>query len=477
MTFFGEYQEIDAAGGGGAPALPAVGTLYPGSQGLLPRETFVGEPGYDHFNNEQWFAGYELDHRIDDTWSLRQNLRYGDVDTDSQRVQAFCATSPCDPAALGRYAWAFPESAQLLTVDNQAIAEFQTGSVAHKTLIGFDYSYEDSTFEESQLTMLSPPFNAYNPTYGTAVSRPPTAMRIDQERRQLGLYVQDQMKIDQMTLVLGGRYDWADTDTRTQTATSNTGAAQDDRAFTGRVGAVYTFDNGLAPYASYSTSFQPTSGTDSSGSPFDPMEGEQFEIGVKYQPTGGRSFITLSAYQLTQQNVLTPDPSNSRFNTQTGEVRMRGLELEGKAQLTGGLSLIASYAYTDSEITSANANASGINTQGNRLAFVPEHQAGAWLDYEMPAGALHGLGFGAGARYIGQTYGDNTNNYDVPGYTLVDAGIRYNLSLLKPSLKGMQLALDVSNLFDKEYVATCLSATGCYWGVGRTVYATLKYSW
>lgn len=477
ITFFGEYQKIDAPGGGGAPALPAIGTLYPGSQGKLPRETFVGEPGYDHFENTQWFAGYELDHRLDDTWSLRQNLRYGDVDVDTQRVQAFCPASPCDPSALGRYAWAFPESARMLTVDNQAIADFRTGSVAHKTLIGFDYSYEDSVFEESQLVFLPTPFNAYNPSYGAAVSRPPTAMRIDQERRQLGLYLQDQMKIDRLTLVLGGRYDWADTDTRTQTATSNAEAAQDDRAFTGRVGAVYNFDNGLAPYASYSTSFQPSSGTDSSGSPFDPTEGEQFEVGVKYQPTGLRSFVTLSAYQLTQQNVLTPDPANTRFNTQTGEVRMRGLELEGKAQLTTGLSLIASYAYTDSEITKANANASGVNTEGNRLAFVPEHQAAAWLDYEMPAGALRGLGFGGGVRYVGQTFGDNTNNFDVPGYTLVDAGIRYDLGQLKPSLQGMQLALDVSNLFDKEYVATCLSATGCYWGVGRTIYATLKYSW
>ncbi|MFN3461378.1 MAG: TonB-dependent siderophore receptor [Oceanibaculum sp.] len=477
VTFFGEYQEIDAPGGGGAPALPAVGTLYPGSQGTLPRETFVGEPGYDHFKNRQWFVGYELDHRIDDTWSLRQNLRYGDVDTDSQRVQAYCATSPCDPSALGRYAWAFPERARMLTVDNQAVAEFRTGSVAHKALVGFDYSYEDSTFEESQLTFLSAPFDAYNPTYGAAVSRLGTGMRIDQERRQIGLYLQDQMKIDRLTLVLGGRYDMADTDTRTRTATSDAGSAQDDRAFTGRVGAVYNFDNGLAPYASYSTSFQPASGSDRSGSAFDPTEGEQFEVGIKFQPAGSRSFITLAAYQLTQQNVLTPDPADTRFNTQTGEVRVRGLELEGKAQLTGGLSLIASYAYTDSEITKANANASGVSTEGNRLAFVPKHQAAAWLDYEMSSGPLNGLGFGAGARYIGQTYGDNANNYDVPGYTLIDAGIRYDLGKLGTSLEGVTVALDASNLFDKDYVATCLSATGCYMGVGRTVYATLKYRW
>jgi len=477
VTLFGEYQKIDSEGGGGAPALPANGTLYTDVYAKLPRDTFVGEPGYDHFTNEQWFVGYKASHELSDVWTLRQNLRYGEVDVDTQRVQAFCLGA-CDPSALLRYAWAFPETSEMLTVDTQAIAEFGTGPVEHTFLAGLDYSAEDSTFEETALAPIMTPFNAYDPVYGAVtVTRPPVAMRIDQERDQTGLYAQDQAKIGNLTLMLSGRYDWADTKTRTQNGGGTTNADQEDTAFTWRVGTIYNFENGLAPYVSYSTSFQPASGTDRNGNMFDPTEGEQIEAGVKFQPEGWKSFVTLSAFELTQTNVLTPDPVNTTFRTQTGEVVTKGIELEGKAELQENLSFIASYAYTDSEITKDNPNAGGVSNQGNRLSFVPKHQASGWLDYTFVDGPLTGFGLGGGVRYMGQTFGDNANNFDVPSYTLADAAIRYDLGTLSSSLEGVSAAVNVSNLFDKEYVSTCLSATGCYWGEGRTVYATLKYSW
>ena len=191
----------------------------------------------------------------------------------------------------------------------------------------------------------------------------------------------------------------------------------------------------------------------------------------------GASLITLSAFQLTQKNVLTPDPVNTSFRVQTGEVRLRGVELEGKAQLTDDLSLIAAYAYTHSEITKDNPTAAGRSNEGNRYAFVPTHQASAWVDYEFPAGPAAGLGLGAGVRWSSATYGDNANAFKIDGNTLVDAGIRYDLGHLTPQLAGAELALDVQNLFDTDYVATCLSATGCYYGLGRTVYATVTYKW
>lgn len=481
LTLFGEYQKIDSPGGGGAPALPASGTLDTSVYPELPRDAFVGEPGFDDFTNEQWFAGYEATHDLNDTWSLRQNLRYGEVDVDTQRVQAYCpGGAPCNPGALLRYAWAFPETASLTTVDTQATADFRTGGAEHTLLMGVDYSYEDSTFQESQLQPLMTPFNAYDPTYGTVrPTRPPVGMQIDQTRSQMGVYAQDQIDVGNLHVMLGGRHDWADTDTKTQnmTAGTTTKVNQKDREFTGRAGIVYTFDNGVAPYASASTSFQPASGTDRAGQAFDPTTGEQVEIGVKVEPSGLNGMITVAAFQLTQENVLTPDPVDTRFNQQTGEVRIRGLELEGKAEVTENFSLIAAYAYTQSEITKANANSSGVTTEGNDFAFVPTHQASLWGDYTIDRGPLRGLGLGAGVRYMGDTYGDNANTFDVDGYTLVDAAIRYDLGALSNGLAGAELSVDAQNLFDKTYVATCLSETGCYQGVGRTVYATLTYRW
>lgn len=480
LTILGQYQKIDSKGGGGYPALPANGTLYTGIYPALSRSTFVGEPNYDRYSVDQALIGYEFSHEFSDTWTVKQNLRYGYVDADTQRVAPVClAGMACDPSALFRYAWAFPETSRLFTVDNQAIATFDTGAAAHTLLLGLDYSFEDSAFEESALSIIYRPFNAYNPVYGaTPITRPATATRIDQDRSQVGLYAQDQMEWNNFVFSLGGRYDRADTDTRTRTSSSDVDLDQNDGQFTWRAGVVYNFDNGISPYAGYATSFNPEGGTNRAGVPFEPTTGNQYEVGVKYQPDGMDTSVTLSAFQLTQQDVLTPDPTNLSYRVQTGEVRMRGIEIEGKSQVTDALSVVASYAYTDSEITRDNPNSLGVSNKGNRFNFVPEHQASLWLDYTIQSdNAWGGLSLGGGVRYMGQTYGDNANVYDVPDFTLVDAAIRYDFAKADPKLDGLKASVNVTNLFDKKYVSSCIASTGCSWGDGRTIYGSLKYSW
>lgn len=486
LTLLGQYQKIEADGGGQAPALPANGTLYrdPVTGGYIPRGTFIGEPGYDDFKNEQWFIGYEFAHAVTDQLEFRQNLRYGEVDTHTQRVQGFCfpTSALCSATNLGRYAWAFPETSDIFTVDNQVEAHFDTGAIQHTALLGLDYLREDSDYSETNLSYVNFPagvpgypafpYNVFNPGFSLPASVPPVAMTIAQRRSQVGLYAQDQMKLGRWSLVTGLRQDWASTQTDTFTAasSSNRGTDQDDSQVTGRAGLLYSFDNGVTPYVSYATSFQPSVGTSRSGSAFDPTEGEQFEAGIKYEPTGFNGMFTLSAFQMTQSNVLTPDPTNTSFNVQTGEVEVRGLELEGKAEIMEGLELIAAYSYQDSEITEDNVAAN----VGNRLAFVPEHQASAWLDYTFTGGMLEGFGVGGGVRYMGQTYGDNANRFDVPSFTLVDASVRYDFGALSPKYEGVALKVDASNLFDKKYVSTCIATSACYWGDGRTVFATMN---
>jgi iron complex outermembrane receptor protein len=476
LTLLAQYQHISSDGGGAPQALPVYGTLWFNPNGRLPTSRSLSEPGYDRFTNEQIMAGYAFERRIDSVWQFRQNFRYAHVDTESQRVQA--AQLLANQRDLIRYAWAFPEISDSFTVDNQAQADFTTGALRHRLLVGLDYQREDSTYEESQLTLL-PAFNVFNPVYGTPVSRPPMATRISQGRNQTGLYAQDEVRVDRWVLTVGGRYDWADARTNSYTvATGRTAVVkQEDGEFTGRVGLVYRFDNGFAPYVSYSTSFQPTSGTDRTNAPFAPTTGEQYEAGIRWQPEGVNSFVALSAYHVTQQNVLTPDPVNTNYSTQAGEARVRGLELEGKASLSDALNLTVSYAYTESEVTRANRNAAGASTLGKQLPFAPNHQAAAWADYTFLDTALAGFGLGGGVRYIGGSYGDANNVYRTQGVTLVDMALRYDLARAVPAMQGMQLSINALNLFDKEYGSTCISANGCYWGTRRTVLASVKYRW
>src|SRR5690606_31348028 len=67
--------------------------------------------------------------------------------------------------------------------------------------------------------------------------------------RDRGLYVNDQISYENWRFTLGVRRDDVTTDTGTVT--------QDDAATSSSAGVLYTFDNGIAPYASYAESFQP----------------------------------------------------------------------------------------------------------------------------------------------------------------------------------------------------------------------------
>ena len=471
VTFLAQYQNIDSDGGGAQPALPAVGTLYGGSPyGKLDASTFIGEPGYDFFSNEQLMAGYEFEHQLNDVWQLRQNLRVSRVDTYTQRVQAYTLVGN----NLVRYAWAFPEDSTSFTVDNQAIARFATGAADHTLLVGFDYQKEDATYDEHFQGLSVSPIDLVTLEYTGDAVKPPLTTRREQDRYQAGLYLQEELNLGGWTFNLGGRYDMAKAESKTTdvlAGTSNT-VDQDDEAFTGRLGVVYEFANGIAPYASYSQSFAPTAGVDATGNALEPTEGEQYELGVRYQPASGNGLLALSVYDLTQQEVLTRD-ALTNVRSQTGEVRVRGLELEGKMALARGLDASVAYALTDSEITKDGNPA----VEGNEQPFVPNKQGSAWLNYVFQNSALRGLGLGGGVRYIGESFGEVANNFESSSVTLFDAALSYDVGALSQSMDGAQLSLKANNLMDKEYVSWCISSTGCFYEGGRVVTAEVKYNW
>jgi iron complex outermembrane receptor protein len=152
-------------------------------------------------------------------------------------------------------------------------------------------------------------------------------------------------------------------------------------------------------------------------------------------------------------------------------VRTRGLDLQATTELARDLNLIASYTYLDNELVQ------DASYQGKSLTQTPKHSASLWIDYAFKQGLLNGLQVGAGVRYLGKTYGDPTNKLEVPSATLVDLGLNYNLGMLSPDLSGATLSLNVNNLTNKQYIASCTSRLYCFVGQDRTITASLNYRW
>lgn len=451
---------------------PLEGTVRYNPNGRIPTDRFTGEPDWSKWDQEVETLGYQFAHRFNETWQFRQNLTYAQSTNRVNHAYWWSWVPGSNFSTAERGAYRRDDDAHGTSVDNQFNATWTSGRFKHDVLFGLDYTSASLTREQYAGHNNLAPINFFNPRYGSPVAIPadPNTYTVE-TREQTGLYLQDQIKFDEkFVMVLSGRYDDATGKTRNKLTDAVTRTT--DNAFTWRAGLLYLADNGLAPYVSYSTSFQPQTGTTSparSTTPFDPTEGKQWEVGLKYQPPGANSFVTASLFELTRTNVPTTDPVNPIYNVQTGEVRSRGIELSATAEMAKGWNVIAAYTYTDAEVTRSNTA-----TLGTTPEAVPRNMASLWSDYTVQDGALGGLNMGAGVRYIGSTF-NTGNTAKVPDYTVVDAALRYDLGARNPTFKGLSVDLTVRNLFDKVYVASCTYA--CFYGERRTVLGRVTYKW
>ncbi|WP_306397201.1 TonB-dependent siderophore receptor [Telluria beijingensis] len=464
LTVLAHYQKDD--GGGRAQPLPPEGTLLPNPNGTVPLDRFLGEPGFDGMRREQSSIGYLLEHRFTPATVFRQNGRHSRANMRElfSLVDYYGASWAADLRTVDRYAWDNRNKLSLSGIDNQLETTFATGALQHTLLLGADWrrirdQWDFYSADEG-------PLDVFAPVYGQPLGEFAQAIDERTTRRQSGLYLQDQIRWQRWTVTLGARNDRARGGTRDNLGEVD--APLRDDATTWRASLGYLFPQGVALYAGASTSFDPVSGLDGEGRAFEPSKGRQAEAGVKYQPAGSNSLYTLAVFDLRQRNVLTPDPnppeSNPWAQIQTGEIRVRGVEFEAKAQLTRALRLLASYTHFDSEITRSNGA-----DLGREKPYTPRNQAAAWLDYRFD-GALAGLELGLGVNRRSAVWGFS---YDmrVPSVTLADLALRYPLG------QRTQLALNVRNLADKQYVSNCSYADGCVFGERRTAILSLTHGW
>lgn len=464
---------------------PASGSLFDNPNGKLSRRFYGGEPG-DRFKREQAGVTYIFRHDFGGGWELRSSGRYQYV---SSALGIYYTTgAPIDATQLvvGRASYATREKMNAWTFDNQLAGHVNTGPIAHSLLFGADrqvlHATEDFAFGGAN------PIAIFDPVYGTNATIPPgdvaavppgpfgvfagfAAPRL----RQQGVYAQDQMSLGGLRLALSGRYDWA--------RTAQIGSFQDDKKFTYRVGALYLTEAGLAPYVSYSTSFQPQLANvlDDDGAlrTARPSTGRQIEGGLKYQPAGTQILLTASVFRIIQNDLVTSTPLF--VSIQSGKVRSKGVEFEASAPLPYGFQTRLAFSRQNVKVLE---DANPINV-GRSLYGVGKGNATAFLEWAPDRGALQGFSIGGDVRHVMSVYGggateDRPNGARSPSYTLFDALLGYDLARMSPRLEGLKLQVNATNLFDKRHLTSCYLDFGsdwCWFGSRRTVQGTVSYRW
>lgn len=409
-----------------------------------------------------------FDHRFNSSWSIRNAFRYYEYTLDRYNVVPGVVTANA----------AFPSGFQVAR-RRGAIARDEHGyfnqteltqkvnlaGMDHQILYGMEFGVQDRTQLNRSGTTTS--VDAFNPISGPGSK---TNMTVNASGSNSGSstvaagYIQDLISLsDKWKVLIGTRYDSFKQEVHVAGVASRT-----DTAWSPRAGIVYQPTTNQSYYASVSKSFQPAGESfnlSTTNRIFDPQETTSKEIGTKLDLFNGKATATAALFNLERTNIATTDPLTS-VTTTVGTQRTNGLELTFAGDLSDGWRVSTGYAYMDTEISKSNTVTNGIPLQGKEATLTPKHSANIWLTKAlMPHWTA-----GAGINYVGDRFADPANTVTMPSYTTMDAMIAYRI-------KGIDLQLNIYNLFDKEYIASAHgSAVDLMPGAPRSVQLTARYA-
>ncbi|MGU3536435.1 TonB-dependent siderophore receptor [Methylobacterium sp. A54F] len=459
FTLLTEYQNS---------TLPGTAFFY-NFPGFRVSRFYSGDARFNDVKQEQYRIGYAFEHKFTPDLIFRQNFRFYDTFVDFKYVSI---DSIDDARTVGtRSNGRLREALRQATVDNQIEGHFVTGPISHTVLAGVDYTHYD--FGTRSGFGPVPSLDLVNLNYGQQfIASPALGATSRQSQDQVGVYLQEQAKLDRFVLTLTGRHDWV-----FQNNTNAAGAAtsQNDTAFTGRVGLNYLLTPSFVPYASYATTFNPQVGTDVNGNPFRPATGDQIEAGVKFLVPGTNIQGSIAGFDIVQSSILRQDPLNVANQVATGAVRSRGFEMEATANLAPGTNLTVAYSHLNFRFI-RQSDFLGNVLDGNALSGIPGDSFSGFLTYLFPTySPLRGLTLGGGVRFTTNNFADDLNTVRNPTVTQFDALLAYDFAALDPKYKGFRAQVNAFNVFDRNYT-TC-QAGFCYRGAPATVIGSLIYRW
>ncbi|GAA0477587.1 TonB-dependent siderophore receptor [Parasphingorhabdus litoris] len=431
-------------------------------------DTYLGDPALNRYNTNSTLVSLLASHAFTENFSVDGIFRYKDADVDYRQsyIDFLGEFGPPRVDANGDGGRTFIRSdafSEQAAFDLRARWAFNTGPVEHELFAGF--AYQNVTTGNQFISRSDPvtrrfgAINIYNPVYGnvpTDLFDDANLIDIgDTETNDYGLYLNNQMSIGDLKLNFGLRYDDSKTESR--------GNVQKDDAVSFSAGALYAFENGISPYVSFADSFEPVIGTDGlTNNPLKPREGKQWEAGLKYQPPGTQTYITLAYFDIEESNL--PNPSsliNQPDSQQEGVGTVKGFELQAQTTL-GDWYLEFNGSILDTE-----------TADGVPFASIPEEQASAWVQYQPSMGLWDGFKLGFGLRYVGDNESNGTGAVG-PIRVVTDGNILGDF-LLGYETEHWDVTFNVRNITNERYFSTCLARGDCFVAEERTAVVRVGY--
>ncbi|MBB4955935.1 outer membrane receptor for ferric coprogen and ferric-rhodotorulic acid [Agrobacterium vitis] len=446
LTVGGLYQKSDET-----PDFYGVPMLADGTSAGLDRSTYLGAD-WNRLEREKRNVYAELGHYLNDDWKLDLKANY--TTYDSRTVFSGLTTSSglaSNGLARVNNMLRYDNESDQLGLEAKLSGKFELFGREHDLYAALNYNRSDfqSRFR-----------NVYNRSYyniytfkGSDLVEPDWNGALYNDITYDYLYSEAAASLgtrlaltDEMHAILGGRFTHYEYESRTHYVTYNGSPdgeiALDDgqeNKFIPYLGLTYDIHPGVTLYASYANIFQPQSATDVNGEILDPVEGENYEIGVKTELADGRVQASFALFQIDQKNRAIYDAAALAYFPE-GAVRSRGFEVELSGELTYGWNLFAGYTFNRSKYleTESSSYREGMSYSPS----TPTHMFRLSTTYRLPVDDEKWT-IGGGVRV--QSGSESIYGIKQSGYAVWDASLKYDFN------DTVTLQLAANNIFDTVY--------------------------
>lgn len=339
---------------------------------------------------------------------------------------------------------------------------FETGAVRHNLLAGYEYGWNVSAGAVDRASLA--PIAVVNPVRGATPGTFAPFSNTSTDTWYREFYVQEQAFFldDRLSLLAGARWaEFANLTNNFRTGASNRAGGD---APNPRFGAVWLPRESISVYAVNSEIQVASTVSDPDGTTFDPVTSELMELGIRFELADNRASVTLSYFDLVQNNVLQADPLRPAFRIQSGESSSRGVELDLTANPLPGWQILGSASFSQAEVT-GDANPARI---GLRLPNSPDQTFSVWNKYTWQSGPLKDFGVGCGIIRVSDRVGDANNTFIIPSYMRVDLSVSY-------ARDRWAVDLNLRNVFDEDYIEAARSRVAVRPGAPTNLLARLRY--
>ena len=358
------------------------------------------------------------------------------------------------PNDFGLYGYGFTNRREENNIDLYTSIPFEVAKLNQEIIIGTMYNKSEKVKNNytSSINWTTFNFNQISITEPTYMASYPGGL---EETTQKGTYLAGKISLmEDLKLISGLRVsDWE------YKNENNTKNREFNNELTPYAGLIYDLNKNHSVYTSYTSIFKPQDKKSSSGDYLDPVEGNNYEVGLKSEYFGGDLNTSLTLFRVEQDGVG-EDTGNvngsleSVYEAKDGVVS-KGFEIGTSGKVTDNFSLDFGLANFEAK----NADGSKFNTNSSRTT------ANLFGKY-----TLNDYRFGGGLNYKSKYYTDTSY-----GRITQDAFITTDLMAGYKVNKNLDLQLNVNNIFDKEYYSG-IGVNSMVYGDPRNATLGMKYT-